>query len=125
MLRAVLLCVPDHGKCARAKQGAQISIALLGDAAELFSATARTLFRHEPDPRRKLPPRSKRFRLGDAGDERGCQCRPNAWNGIEPFAGLVRVMPTDHALVENADLLLQRIELDGERYQAGADETGY
>ena len=61
------------------EQAAQITIAPLGDVTELFLATAGVLFGHQSNPGRKVPSRSEGFRVGNAGNERGRQYRPDAW----------------------------------------------
>jgi hypothetical protein len=43
---AVDLCVANDRECTGREQAAQIAIALLADAAELWLASARALFRH-------------------------------------------------------------------------------
>src|SRR5262245_620620 len=71
VLGAVDLGIADHGKCSGTEEGAQISIALLGDIAELLLATAGILLRHEANPRREVPARSERSRISNACDQRG------------------------------------------------------
>jgi|SRR6516165_4346675 len=59
MFGAMHLGIADDGQRARREQAAQIAIALFADTAELVLAPARVLLRHEPDPGRKIPPRSE------------------------------------------------------------------
>ena len=56
-MRAVPLGVTDDRQGADDQQLSKISIALLGDPAHSLFAAARVLLRHEPDPRRQVPPR--------------------------------------------------------------------
>src|SRR5258706_8593991 len=67
---AMDLGVSNDGERTGTKQGAQISIAFLGDAAELLLAAARTLFRHQSDPGREIASRSKDLGIRNAGDDR-------------------------------------------------------
>jgi putative ABC transport system substrate-binding protein len=67
MLSAVEFGIADHCQRAGREQAAQIPIASFADVAELFLAPARVLLRHEPDPSRKIPPRSESPRITDAG----------------------------------------------------------
>ena len=65
-----------------------VSIAPLGDDAELLLAAARILPWCQPGPRREAAPRLEHARIGDAGgDHRGDQ-RANAGNPIEQLARL-------------------------------------
>src|SRR4249920_2536687 len=59
MLGAVKLGRPDHGKRTSREQAAQITVALLGDAAELVFTPARVLLRNKSDPRREVAARSE------------------------------------------------------------------
>ena len=52
VLRAVALGIADDGCCAGDQQPSQVSITLLGDAAEPILAARRVLLRHQPDPGR-------------------------------------------------------------------------
>src|SRR5829696_3718241 len=60
LLRPVLARVTDNGHGAYDQQPPQISIALLGDAAEPVFAAGSMLLRHQPDPGRKTAPPTKR-----------------------------------------------------------------
>jgi hypothetical protein len=53
------LGIADHRQSACCKQAAQISIASLGNVAQLLLATARVLLGNQPDPRRKVASRSE------------------------------------------------------------------
>ena len=68
--------------------GSDIPVAGLGDIAEPLPAAARILLGNKPDPGREIPPAAEGFRIGDAGDKRGCERWPHAGNGIQPFAEL-------------------------------------
>jgi hypothetical protein len=88
MFGAMDLGIADDGQRARREQAAQIAIALFADTAELVLAPARVLLRHEPDPGRKIPPRSKSLRISHAGDQSGGQRRTDARDLIQPLARL-------------------------------------
>ena len=88
MLGAVYFHKPNDGERAGAEQGSDIPVASLGDIAEPLPAAARILFGNKPDPGCEIPPAAEGFRIGDAGDKRGCKGWPNARNGVEPFAEL-------------------------------------
>jgi len=78
---------------------------------------------HQTNPGREIPPRAEGFRIGDAGDKRGGECRSHARDGIEPLAGLVRPVPKHQAPVENADLVSERPGLNAEGREAGAHKV--
>src|SRR5215510_265479 len=86
MARAVDLGIADHGECASREQATQIAITLLADAAKPVLAAAGVLLRHEPDPGREVPPRSKGPGIGNTGDQRCCQRRTDAGDRIQPLA---------------------------------------
>src|SRR6266436_6054711 len=65
MLGTVELRIADHGERTGSEQAAQITIALFADAAELVFAPTRVLLRHQPDPGREIPSRSKRLGIGN------------------------------------------------------------
>src|SRR5262249_29222331 len=88
-------CIADHRQRASGEQAAQIAIALFADTAELVLAPARVLLRNEPDPGRKIPPRSEGLWISDAGDQSGGERGTNAGNLIQPFARLTRSVPGD------------------------------
>src|SRR5262245_12840720 len=90
------LGIADHCQGACCKQAAQISIASLGNVAELLLATARVLLGNQPDPGRKVPSRSESPWIGNAGHECGGKCRPDARYLIQPSACLIGAM-TSHA----------------------------
>src|SRR6516225_6484010 len=111
MRRDMDLGIADHGKRACREQAAQIAITLLADAAEFFSAPARMLLRHQPDPGREVAPRAKRLRVGDARDQSRGQGRTHSRNLIEPFARLMRAMPDHDLAIEVQYLRFQRPQL--------------
>ena len=88
VLGAVLSHEADDGERASAEQGSQIAVAGLGDIAEPFPSAARILLGRKPDLGGEIPPAAEGSRVGDAGDKRGCERRPHAGNGVEPFAEL-------------------------------------
>ena len=93
MLAAMDFCVSDHRQCTSEEERAQVSIALLCDIAKLLPTAARMLLRHQSDPGREVAPGSKHLGIGDAGDQRGCQCRTDPRQIVQPPAGLARAMP--------------------------------
>src|SRR5215470_9833567 len=82
--------IADHGERASREQAAQIAITLLADAAKPVLAAAGVLLRHEPDPGREVPPRSKGRGVCYAGNQRCCQRRPDAGDRIQPLARRIR-----------------------------------
>src|SRR5262245_25199976 len=60
------LGVAGYGECASREQATQVAVALLADAAQPVLAPARVLLRHEPDPSREVPRRSKGLGIGYA-----------------------------------------------------------
>ena len=85
---AVLFHEPYDGERAGPEQGSDIPVASLGDIAEPLPAAARILLGHQTNPGREIPPGAEGFGIGDAGDKRGCEGRPHAGNGVQPFAEL-------------------------------------
>ena len=64
--------------------------------------------------------RLKNFRIGDTGNERGCQRRADAGKSDQSLRRFIRALPTKNAPIEDADLLVQRFELSAKRNQAPA-----
>src|SRR5215472_7001815 len=95
MFAAMDLGIADDGQCACREQAAQIAIALFADTAELVLAPARVLLRNEPNPGGKIPPRSERLWISDAGDQSRGERRTDARNVVQPFARLVGSVPGD------------------------------
>jgi len=87
-LGSVLARVADDGHCADDKQPPQISIALLGDAAEPVFAAGGVLLRHQPDPDRKTAPRREAIPVADLGNQCGGADRADAWDLRQPPARL-------------------------------------
>ena len=108
------LGIADNGESSGREEAAQIAIALLADAAKLCFASARVLFRHQPDPGREIAPGSKSLGVGDAGDQSGGERRANARHLIEPPARLVRSMPGHDLTIEFQDLCFQHSQLRAE-----------
>src|SRR5207244_7234990 len=98
--------IAEHGQLTRREQAAQIAISLFADTAELVLAPARALLRHEPDPGRKIPPRSESLGISDAGDQSGGQRRTNAGNLIKPLARLIGSVPGHNLTVKVENLHL-------------------
>jgi hypothetical protein len=86
LLRAVLLRIADDGHGTIDEQPPQVSIALLGDTAELVPATGRVLLRHQPDPGGQTTPGAKRLPVADLGNKGGGHDRPNTRNLLQPPA---------------------------------------
>src|SRR5262245_30405316 len=120
MARAVDLGIADHGECASREQATQIAITLLADAAKPVLAAAGVLLRHEPDPGREVPPRSKGRGVCYASNQSCCQRRPDAGDRIQPLAGRIRSMPGDDTPVELKDLDLQCPQLTAKSSKTSA-----
>src|SRR5262245_18936785 len=93
MFGAMDLGIADDGQRARREQAAQIAISLFADTAELVLAPARALLWHEPNPGRKIPPRSESLRISDGGDQSGSERGTNAGSLIQPLARLIGSVP--------------------------------
>ena len=106
MFGAMDLGIADDGQRACREQAAQIAVSLFADTAELVLAPARVLLRHEPDPGRKIPPRSESLRISDAGDQSGGERGTNAGNLIQPLARLIGSMPRHNLTVKVENLHL-------------------
>jgi hypothetical protein len=63
------LGITDHCECPRCEQAAEISVALLADAAEPLLAATRALLRYQPDPSREVAARPEGLRIGDTGNK--------------------------------------------------------
>src|SRR4030095_6239796 len=66
---------------------------------ELLLATAGVLRSYQPNPGREVPSRSESFRIGNAGNKRGRQGRPNTWYLIQPLTRLIGPMPGHDASI--------------------------
>src|SRR5262249_55958165 len=93
------------------EEGAQIAIGVFADTGELVLASARVLLRHEPDPGREIPTRSKSLRISNAGDQSGGQRGTHAGNLIQSLARLIGSMTGNNLTVEVEDLRFQRPQL--------------
>src|SRR6266849_4095542 len=91
--------------------GPQITIALFADAAELVFAPARVLLRHEPDPGREIPSRSKCLGITNARDQSSRKCRADTRDGVKSLARLIRSVPSHDATIEGEDLGFQGQQL--------------
>src|SRR5215475_10233691 len=119
MFGAVKLSIADHGERTGGEQAAQIAIALLADVAELVFAAARVMLRHQPDPGREIPSRSKCLGIPNARHQRSCKCRADTRDGIESLTGLIRSVPCHDAAIEGQDLGLQCQQLSPKSSHAG------
>src|SRR5262249_28068767 len=106
MFGAMDLGIADDGQRARREQAAQIAISLFADTAELVLAPARGLLWHEPNPGRKIPPRSESVRISDRGDQSGSERGTNAGNLIQPLARLIGSVPGHDLTVKVENLYL-------------------
>src|SRR6266436_5768112 len=119
MLGTVELRIADHGERTGCEQAAQITIALFADAAELVFAPARVLLRHEPDPGREIPSRSKCLGITNARDQSSRKCRADTRDGVKSLARLIRSVPSHDATIEGEDLGFQGQQLSAKRGNAG------
>ena len=106
--------ISDHCEGACCEQAAEISIALLADAAEPLLAATRALLRYQPDPSREVAARPEGPWISDAGNQCGSQGRPYARELIEVLAHLVRSMPGRDHSVEVQNLCFDHPELTTE-----------
>ena len=90
--RAVLLRVADNGHRADDEQPSQVSVTLLGDAAELVLAAGRLLLGYQANPRSQATTRPECLPVADLGNQGSGDDRTNAWNLFQPpdFASLER-----------------------------------
>src|SRR5215470_3827845 len=119
MFGAVELRITDHGERAGREQTAQIAVSLLADAAELVFASARVLLRHESDPGREIPSRSKRVGIPNARHQRSRKGRADTRDGVKSLASLIRSMPCHDAAIEGQDLGFQCQQLSPKSSYAG------
>src|SRR5476649_1055369 len=99
LLGAVLARVANDGHCPDHQQPPQISIALLGDAAEPVLAAGAVLLGHQSDPGSKTAPRCECLPVADLSNQGGGADRANAWYFRQPPACLARAMQGQDALV--------------------------
>src|SRR5262249_38912071 len=106
------------------EEGAQIAIGVFADTGELVLASARVLLRHEPDPGREIPTRSKSLRISNAGNQSGGQRGTHAGNLIQSLARLIGSMSGNNLAVEVENLRLQGPQLGAESKKAGPGNLG-
>src|SRR6516165_4746402 len=111
LLGAVPARVADDGHCPDDQQPPQISIALLGDAAEPVLAAGGVLLRHQPDPGRKTAPGGESLPVADLGNQCGSGDRADAWDLRQPPARLTPAMQGHDAPVDGCDLDSDRVIL--------------
>src|SRR5512137_1810895 len=104
LVSAMFLRIADDGHRAGDEQPAQVSIALLGDAAESVLAASRVLLGHQPDPGGKIASRSERLPVADLGNQRGGDDRADARDLLQPPARLARAMPGQDFLLDGPEL---------------------
>ncbi len=88
--RAIALSVSNDGKGADDEHLAQVSIALLGDAAEPLLSAAGVLSRNQTDSGRQVATSLEGRRIGHGGDHGAGQKRPDARDLHQPAADLGR-----------------------------------
>src|SRR5262245_57826475 len=98
LLRAVFLRIADDGHGTGNEKPPQVSIVLLGDAAELVLATGRVLPRHQPDPGSQATSRAERLPVANLGNKGSGDDRPDTRNLVEPPAWFTGAMPGQDAL---------------------------
>jgi len=125
MLRTADFHHSDHGERTSGEQAAEVTIALLGDIAELFLAATRVLLRHQSDPGREIATRSKDLRVRNAGDQRRRQSRANARQLVETPAHFIGTVPGIDPPVELQDLQAQPLKLVAERGQTFTGNLGH
>ena len=115
--RCLVLRVPDDGGSADNEQSAQVSVSLLGDAAELRFASGRMLLRRQAEPGGKLPARAELIGIGDgSGDSRGCDYAEAGDSG-KPATGLAVGMPSEKLLIQRSDLIGKHQDLPDQNVQ--------
>lgn len=62
--------------------------------------------------------------VGGAANQGRGECRADAGDGVKTAADFVGAVPAGEAAIENADLLAQGVDLDGEGEQAHAHDVG-
>jgi len=120
----MLLCIADDRRRADDQQPSQVSITLLGDAAEPVLAAGRMLLGHQPNPGGKVAPRCKRLPVANLGNHSRGDNRADAWNLRQPPARLARAMPSQDALVDGSDLGSDRAVLPRQHIENAAGGRG-
>src|SRR5215469_6128587 len=82
------------------EQPAQMSIALLRDAAQSLFAAGRMLSRHQADPCSKTAAGREHLPISDLGHQRGCDDRTNARDFLQPSAFFTRAVPSVDTLLD-------------------------
>src|SRR5262245_41498357 len=96
--------ISDDGHGAGDEQPAQMSIALLRDAAQSVFAAGRMLSRHQSDPCSKTAAGRERFPISDLGHQRGSDNRTNTRDFLQPSAFFTRAVPSVDTLLDGHDL---------------------
>src|SRR4029077_9420575 len=91
-----------HG--ARDEQPSQISIALLGDPAEVLLAASGMLLGNQSDPGRQASSGRELLPISHFSDQGGGDDRTNTGDLLEPLAFFARAMPGMDVLLEHSDL---------------------
>ena len=104
------LAVAERGPGAVDQQGAQVTVASLGDTERAHPPAGAPVARHQAEPGRELPARAERCRIAHRGD--GCRRREHADTGDlgNPPAGRVVPVPLRKATLDLIDLLIQPIQ---------------
>jgi len=106
----------DRG-CADDEEGAHISVAHLRDRAETFLAAARVLSWHEPEPGCELPAGCEVRGIGHRGGDGRRRDEANAWDRLQPSAGVGCPMPGKKLDFDSLDLCLKLPQLRHQRSQ--------
>ena len=89
----------------------EVVIGAPANPAEPRLATGRILTRHEADPRRKFPPRSKMTPVGDRCDERRRDYRTDARQFRQPSAGFVCPAKAQEPLIQLVEPEVESLKL--------------
>src|SRR5262249_10782411 len=101
---AVLAGISDDGHGAGDEQPAQMSIALLRDAAQSVFAAGRMLSRHQSDPCSKTAAGRECFPISDLGHQRGSVDWANTRDFLQAAAFFTRAVPSVDTLLDGHDL---------------------
>jgi hypothetical protein len=82
------------------QQAADVAIAAFRDAPEAFLSTARSLLWYQAQPSGELSPGFELARISDRRDDRARRDRAYAWNGRQPLADLVCLVPGEQLLLD-------------------------
>ena len=89
----------------------EVVIGAPANPAEPKLATGRIFTRHEADPRRKFPPRSKMTPVGDRCDERRRDYRTDARQFRQPSAGFVCPAKAQEPLIQLVEPEVESLKL--------------